>query len=296
MTEYSLGPQIKRLRIRMSDGEMAILRLGDAGSPPLLFAHANGFCASAYRQMLQALAGQYDVFAVDLRGHGATTLPTDRGPYSGFDIFANDLSALLVELSGCIDGQKQWIFSGHSLGAVAVMLASVGRKDVRALRLIEPVALPPFWYAIARTPVWPIISKRTPLVKGALKRRALWTSRESVLEQYRRKKFFAGFAPGVLEDYLTDGLADASEGVMLSCAPKWEAETFGAQGHYFWRAAMAAGAPIKILAVRHETTTVAPTALRRFRQIGATIVMADGVSHLVPFEQPRAAAQFLATS
>src|SRR5665213_1397480 len=58
-------------------GEMAYLDFGPAERPvDVVFSHANGFNARTYRTILEPLAGEMRILAIDLRGHGATTLPT----------------------------------------------------------------------------------------------------------------------------------------------------------------------------------------------------------------------------
>ncbi|MFZ5616585.1 MAG: alpha/beta fold hydrolase [Pseudomonadota bacterium] len=284
----------KRATARIGDGEMAMLRFGVEGAPPLLFAHANGFCASAYRQMLEALGSRFDVFAVDLRGHGRTRLPPPAQRHQGLDLFGADVAALLDSLSLRIDKGARWTLSGHSLGGVAVTFAAVNRRDVAALRLIEPVATPPFWSGLARSPVWPLVAPRIPLVKGALARRGRWPDRETVRASYAGKPLFSTWASGVLDDYLADGLKAEDGGVALSCAPEWEAANFAAQAHDFWAAFAAAPAPVAVLAARHPSSTVSPYAVRRFAALGAEVVEVGGRTHLIPFEDPPAAARFLA--
>ena len=43
--------------------------------PPLLLAHATGFCADVWRPVAAALAGDFDCWALDFRGHGRSDVP-----------------------------------------------------------------------------------------------------------------------------------------------------------------------------------------------------------------------------
>ncbi|OFX04866.1 MAG: hypothetical protein A3E78_05575 [Alphaproteobacteria bacterium RIFCSPHIGHO2_12_FULL_63_12] len=284
----------RRVMAAIDGGEMSVLRYGEKGAPPMLFAHANGFCASAYRQMFEALGAKFDIFGVDLRGYGATHLPIDPGNHQSMDIFADDVRALLPALAARFEIAQKWVLAGHSLGGATMALAATGRHDVDSLRLIEPVAMPGPWTILVRTPLWPVISAGLPLVKAARGRRAVWPDRDAVRSSYAKKPFFSTWAEGVLEDYLADGLRDDGGRVVLSCPPSWEAATFAGQAHDFWSAIRRAPAPVRVLAARHPTTTVPERSIRALEKYGVDVIRIVGNSHIVPFENPKLAAAFLA--
>jgi pimeloyl-ACP methyl ester carboxylesterase len=285
--------ELRRLRAPIDGGDLALLRFGRAGAPPLLFAHANGFCASAYRQMFEALGDRHDVFGVDMRGYGRSGAPALPSRHKSADMFGDDLARLLDELGETVGKGAGWTLAGHSIGAVAATIAASKRDDVVSLRLIEPVATPRIVRLAARTPLWPFIAERWSLVAGARRRRASWPSRADVVASYRDKALFSTWAPGVLEDYLADGLRDGAGGVELSCSPAWEAATFMGQRHDFWRALACVKAPVRVLAARHPTSTSPAFAIRRLQKAGADVRIVEGATHLYPFENPLGAAQFL---
>lgn len=275
---------------------MAGFHYAQPGAAPLLFCHANGFCASSYGRMLAALAGKFDIFALDLRGHGRSTLHADPRRLTGWAIHAQDVAAFLDAAPAALGARGPWRLAGHSMGGVAVTLAAVGRKDVAALRLVEPVATPRLSGLLARTPFWPVLAGATPLVAGARRRRDRWPSREEALASYQEKKLFSTWAAGVLEDYLADGLTDSVDGgVRLSCAPEWEAANFAAQRHDFWGALRRAPAPVAVLGANHPSSTLFLDAPERLRRLGARVEIQDGASHLLPMEAPEAAAGFIAS-
>ncbi len=296
MTRQLINIDGRRLMTPLPDGAMAALRFGREGAPPLLFAHANGFCASAYRQMLTALGTRFDVFAVDLRGHGRSTLSRRDMAHRGLDIFAADIRIFLDALAASGQVGGRWTLAGHSLGGDSVTMASVGRQDIARLRLIEPVAMPPFLRGLAQLPFWRLIARRTPLARMARQRRSEWPDRDQVKASYARKPLFQTWAAGVLEDYLADGLRPVPAGVTLACSPAWEAANFMAQAHDFWAAAARTPAPISVLAADHASTTVPASSRRRFARLGAEIRTIDGATHLCPFEKPSEAAEFLASA
>lgn len=293
----SLREELERRRffIPVAEGEMSVLRFGAEGAPPLLFAHANGFCASAYRQMFEALGDRFDIFGVDLRGYGATKLPADPRFHRGMDIFAKDICDLMTALARRFSIARKWRLAGHSLGGATMALAAPGRDDVADLRLIEPVAMSRSLALLAHTPVWPIIANRMPLVRAARGRRATWPDRTTVKASYSRKGFFSTWADGVLDDYLADGLRDDESGVGLSCAPAWEAATFAGQAHDFWGAIKTTKVSITVLAANHPATSTVPEAsIRSLERRGVSVVRVTGLTHLIPQEDPVAAADFLA--
>lgn len=259
----------------------------------MLFAHANGFCASAYRQMFEALGSHYDVFAVDLRGFGASELQADPHAHRSWRVFASDICEFVAKASADFSISGEWTFSGHSLGAASAMIASASIGKAAAVRLIEPVATTRLIQLLALTPLWPLVTARMPLVRGARGRRAKWADRDSVRASYAKKALFETWACGVLDDYLADGLRVDAGGVCLSCDPAWEAAVFAAKQHDFWGAAKKTPRPMKVLAAQHPSTTVPRSSVRRFERLGVKVERAHGFSHLLPFEAPDLAAEFL---
>lgn len=276
--------------VPVDGGLIAGWRWSNPGARRLLFAHANGFCASAYKQMLSQLAGEFDIYAIDLRGHGRTTLPADPAALRDWNVYARDIAALLDhrDLRGA-----PWILAGHSCGAVSVMLAAVGRNDVSSLALIEPVAPPPHLALFARTPLWPIVARRSSLAKGAKARRRVWAERSAVHESYARKSLFKAWAAGVLDDYLEDGLIERDGAVALACNPDWEAASFMAQAHDFWRAVAHSPGPVSVLGADHAGSTLFGGAASRFKRLNAALRLHKGAGHLLPLEAPEIAAAFV---
>ncbi|MDZ7629640.1 MAG: alpha/beta hydrolase [Parvularculaceae bacterium] len=283
----------QRLFVSIGDGDVAVLRFGRAGAPPMLFAHANGFCASAYRRMFLALSDQFDVFAVDLRGHGRTRLPARVAGHRSMKIFGDDLRQTKAALRP-LAVRHDWIIAGHSLGGVAAALAAADDPEIAAVRLIEPVAIPKSWTLIAKTPLWPLIAPQIPLVRAAKRRRSHWPDRAAVTDSYGRKSFFSTWAEGVLSDYLDDGLVTDESGARLACEPAWEAANFAAHANDFWGCIGRIKAPVSVLGARHPTSTVSNSAESRLKRLRARVERVSGVTHLVPFEDPRLAARFLA--
>lgn len=279
----------QRFAVALNDGVLAGWRWDNAGKPPLLFCHATGFCASAYKQMLSHLSSRFDVYALDMRGHGRTTLPADPRKLRSWRIYADDICDFLDR-----ERREGWVLAGHSMGGVTAAMAARNRSDVAALKLIEPVAVPRTVTLLAATPLWPFLSRRMPLVSLAAKRRSAWSARSEVVASYGRKGLFQSWSAGALSDYLEDGLTETGDGVRLSCAPAWESATFAAQANNFWNAVKDAPVPVEVYAADSPTSTVSPAARKKFRDFGAQLTVAPGVSHLAPMERPAEIAAFVA--
>jgi pimeloyl-ACP methyl ester carboxylesterase len=281
----------ERVTVITQDGEIAGWRWRREGAPRLVFCHATGFCASAYKRMLSLAARELDILAIDMRGHGRTRLPADPGRLKNWRVYADDICAVVDRLASEAPGEV--ILAGHSFGAVSAVLAAEGRPDIAGVGLLDPVAIPARLARLAGTPIWPLLSSKMPLVRAARARRATWPNRASVIASYQRKPLFASWAPGVLEDYLEDGLQVADGDIRLACAPDWEAATFAAHAHDFWGAFKTVGARAAVLAAE-QGSTVRPFAEARMRRAGAAFERLSGTGHLLPMEKPAPVADFLA--
>ena len=278
-----------RIRVSLGDGEIAGWRWANENAPALLFCHATGFCASAYKQMLQRLSPDFDIYALDMRGHGRTSLPADPAHLRSWRVYARDVGAFLDAHAG-----RRWVLAGHSLGAITVALAAQGRGDVYALALIEPVAIPRAVAFAASTPLWRILGPRSPMASRAARRRSEWKNRLEVMQSYGRKTLFADWQSGVLADYLEDGLTEIEGGaVRLSCDPRWEAATFAALRAPFAGMIARQLAPVSILAGRLNDTTMYARARRRCVREGASLTESAQVSHLAPMQNPSVCAEFI---
>ncbi|MFP4518259.1 MAG: alpha/beta fold hydrolase [Oceanicaulis sp.] len=271
--------------LALSEGEVAVLRWPARDKPRLVFAHANGFCASAARRMLAALSDSFDILAPDLRGHGRTRLPAAPSSHKSWAVYARDLAQVYAGLDRPPD-----FLAGHSMGASSTLLAAAGLKTAPPLALIEPVVLPGPVALSARTPVWGLVKRSMKISKIARNRTSAWPDIDAVRERYRAKPNFARWAPGVLEDYLSDGLVETSGGVALACEPAWEAANYEAQAHDLLAAMRDVQTPVRVFKAEHGSTVLNAKGLARR---GAAIDLMDGVGHLAVMEQPERAAAWV---
>ncbi|WP_300529849.1 alpha/beta hydrolase [Maricaulis sp.] len=278
---------MERIELDVGEAKLSTLIWRKPGAVRLLFAHANGFNAGTYQQMLEPLADEFEVVALDARGHGRTTLPADPARLPDWHVFARDLVAWQNALE-----PRRSVFAGHSMGSVCGLLAAARfGLEVEAMAFIEPVFMPTGFYAIPHIPGGAYLYQFNPMSSGARRRRRDWDSREQVTERYRGKRLFADWAPGVLEAYLDTGLKETDAGVQLSCDPAWEAAIFAAQGHDPWTALKRLPKrPAVLMAGLPGSTVYADWRLRR---LGIKIDTMDEAGHLAPMSHPAQCADWL---
>lgn len=262
---------------RWGSGDMAVLDFGDPARPvDLIFSHANGFNAATYRSILAPLASSLRILAPDLRGHGATRLPTPVEGRHDWHDHRDDLISLLEAFPG-----PPVVLAGHSMGGTASLLAAAGRPErVSQLVLFDPVIWSGPTALLFRLPLLRQLSGRIPLVRGARRRRFRFDSREQALEAYRGRGAFRGWPDAVLIDYLGDGLRAEEEGFVLSCAPDWEASNYMAQGHDPWRALKTFQRPVRILKAETGSITQVPDRPRGLSHVTTETMPQTG--HLFP--------------
>jgi pimeloyl-ACP methyl ester carboxylesterase len=259
------------------------------GRGPLLhFSHPNAYTPGCFRQFLAPFTAHFRVLAAHHRplwylapGHRA-----DR-PEAFIDW---DWDSVADELLRFLDEQRLEgiIGVGHSLGAVATMLAA--RKEparFRALALIEPVFLPPALLELARAN--PQAAAERPFVLAALRRRDRWPSRQDAFDRFRAKPVFDGWSDEALWDYVNHGLHDdpATGEAALSFPREWEARFYSRPPTNVWEALPGLSQPT--LAVRgsaSDTLFLDAWALWQALQPAATFVEMDGLGHMLTMEDP----------
>ena len=279
----AVSPQ--RRSFALPDGDLSYLDWGGpAGAPRMVMSNANGFNANTYRQLLTPVSGQLRIQAVDARGHGFSTATADPQAPLTWNVFRDDLIRFLEA------GEAPCLLVGHSLGATTSLLAAELRPDlVSGVLAVEPV-LQPFLRA------WIMRVKRllniphtaNGLVEGAMKRRAVFASREAIFKSYSGRGAFASWPEQVLRDYIDGGARDRADGqVELSCAPVWEAHIFRSSATYIWDRLARIRVPLTIIHGT-ENSTCSPLVTRRMARLhpSARIIRIEGASHFLPMEFP----------
>jgi pimeloyl-ACP methyl ester carboxylesterase len=276
----------RRLSFELKGGRMAGIAFGaETANPDIVFLHATSFNARTYRALLQPLGERFQVWALDARGHGLTSLPAPVFGYTSWARHRDDLIAVLEK--HCT---APVALAGHSMGATVSLLAAGKRTDlVSGLALIEPVILPTAAYAFLELPLAPLMQRfTTPLARGAARRRNKFNDRESAVAAFTGRGVFKAFPPEMVADYVADGLvADGRGGFRLACRPIFEAATYCAHRHDPWAALRKVTDPLVLLRAE-KNSTISEAAAHRVAAIkpDARIATVEGAGHMLPMERP----------
>ncbi len=280
-------PTARMIPLPSRGGAMAALEFGPTDRPvDIVFSHANGFNGRTYRTILGPLASGLRILALDLRGHGATTLPTVIEGRQGWLEFRDDLLALLA--AAC---EAPVVLSGHSIGGTSSLLAAAAEPErVRSLALFDPVIMPVEAQAFAADP-------DSPLLAGAMRRRAIFPSKQAAFEAYLGRGGFKTWSEAQLADYVEAGFRETAAGeVTLTCAPAWEASNFRTHNYDAWAAFRDSRCPIRVLRAAEGST---------FRIEGRENDLGDdgriqvqtipNTTHFLPMERPELVRSLLAS-
>lgn len=263
-------------RVTTPDGlQIATWDLGGSG-PELLVTHGTGFHGRCWASAAPTLRRSFHVWAVDQRGHGASSHAPD-GRYDNWARFVDDLLAVVDQL-----GMNRPYAAGHSLGAAVLILAEQRRPGTfAALYGYEPIVFPPR-FAV------PVEGNRA-LRELSLKRRNGFDSVEAARANFAGKLPFSRFAPASLDAYVTGGLLPGPNGtVVLACPGAEESSVYdGALRHDAYQHLGELDLPVTIAGAAHggdldhllldDLASHIP---------GARLETYPGVSHFGPMEEP----------
>jgi len=253
--------------------------------PPILYAHATGFHARCWNQVIGRVLGRRSI-AVDMRGHGLSSKPDP--PYT-WSSFGEDVAALaqLLGLQGATG-------VGHSMGGHSLVLAASIVPDAFAeLILLDPVIMPRSRYQSRRTEP-----------HFARKRRNEWPSPDEMFERFNGRPPFNSWDPAVLRDYCDYGLVPAPMGYVLACPPEIEASIYEASGlddaNLYGKLETIDAAVTVVRSARRMgeggpavdmgASPTAPDLAAQFRR-GRDV--ATSYSHFIPMEAPQFVAGFI---
>jgi pimeloyl-ACP methyl ester carboxylesterase len=247
---------------------------------PILFAHATGFHARCWDQVIRHLPGRH-IYALDMRGHGLSDKPEPpyRWHHFGADVAG---AARALGLEGAVG-------VGHSGGGYAVTLAATLDPTIFAgLVLVDPVIMSREAY------------NRVPTEASdhfAARRRNNWSSPDEMFASFKGRGPFASWEDEVLRDYCDYGLIPAAdgEGFVLACPPIIEASIYTntVAGEAIYDRLPTLDIPVRILRARPRTESVqfdmsssptAPDLASHFPR--ADDVFLPHMSHFIPMEDP----------
>jgi len=299
---------IRRFRHEVLDGEIAGVEFGDPLKPvSAVWFHATGFNAMTYQSILAPLGLRARVMAIDLRGHGLTTLSAAPRKLKTWKRFRDDVIVWMLDHlpTHDVNGEQKTrgvVLGGHSMGGCVSLLVAGERPDlVKGLVLADPVILSPRLYRMNH--IAPFLNAMTTngsaMVKQAKRRRPNFPSAEIARSKYKGRGAFTTWRDPFLDDYLLDGLSrtdggtdkdDAEQQWSLTCTPDWEAATFGAQRNRPWAALRSVrDSRIPLTILRAETGSVMSDAtVRRLVKLNPMSVVKTcrGSTHFLPMEAP----------
>lgn len=275
-TTLAYEPRARRVALAARGGEMAVLDFGPADRPvDIVFSHANGFNGRTYRSILAPLADDLRILTVDMRGHGASTLPAVVEGREGWHEFRDDLLALLAS-----EATAPVILAGHSMGGAASLLAAAQAPSrVKSLVLFDPVLLDSARAAAD--------AGDNPLAQGADRRRATFPDKAAVIAAYTGRGAFRSWSPDQLADYVEAGFRPTPDGeVTLTCAPAWEASNFRTHNYDMWAAIRSIVRPVRMLRAEIGSTARIDGHEADLAAIGAEVETIEAASHFLPMERP----------
>ena len=279
---------MQRFTVPGPGGHVAGLNFGRPSGPiDAIFLHATGFCALTYRRLLQRLGSERRVVALDLRGHGHTTLPAHPFKLTDWYGYAADVVATLRHLNDGLPTPK--LIAGHSMGGTVSLLALTAEPTLAAaLLMIDPAFVTPQMRKKFLLPFGPqLMRRRVPIARGAARRRRAVSSAAADRASPTPRGAFPHQAPRVLEDYIEDGFVRGADGAwVLRCSPAWEAATFTSHRHDLEAALRALKAPARVLLAEHGSIAVRAAGLMHECAPQLVQETVAGSSHFLPMEQP----------
>lgn len=276
----------------MVDGvNICVFESGTRGAQQVLLVHATGFHARCWDAVINYLPAQWQVFALDLRGHGRS----DKMPPYTWDRFERDLAAVAKHFD-----LRDTIGVGHSLGGHCVAhLCAVEPDYFKRLVLVDPVIFAQEMYGAD-------MNQATPLEDHPVsRRRSYFESWEAMYSRFEGRYPYSVWEPRVLRDYCELGVSPCLDrpGVELACPPAVEASIYaGSYGADIYPLLEKIVQPVTLLRAkpRDPDSTVmdfstSPTwpGLAGVMQ-NATDIYLPELTHFMPMQVPQQIAAYIA--
>ena len=248
--------------------------------------HATGFHSRTWDDVIRLLPDDWRVFALDMRGHGASQAPTDQAGASWREMAA-DLNEWIAQRE-----LTDVVAAGHSMGGcVCVIAAAAEGSQIESLALIDPVLINP------RGPMPP--NPPSGLAVASRKRRRIWGSPREMSESLTGRGAFTHWPKEVVERYVRYGLNPTAQlgEWELACDPEVEAWCFEhAPTVDQWPEMARAAQPTLILVAGETDGHGSPTgqnAADVFPNAFEEVV--EDSDHFIPMRRPDAVAETIVT-
>jgi pimeloyl-ACP methyl ester carboxylesterase len=280
-------PRPRETRVLEPDGVLTVLHDFGGEGTILLFAHATGMHGWIWKPVVDHLVDQARCVAIDLRGHGDSTMPAD------FDLtwngFGRDVLAALHVL-----GDAEIIGVGHSLGGAALLMAELEVPgSFQRLFLYEPAVHAQNIDGGGES----LLVARDTMVDLTNRRRARFASRAEAFANYASKTPMAQFQAAALTAYVDHGFTaqtgDGNEGVVLKCRPDTEARIYAAYDPDIAARLHEITCPVTVVTGSESDALQRGTVEVLARQFDSPPVVLSGVDHFGPMQQPKQFAEAL---
>ncbi|TGD85195.1 alpha/beta hydrolase [Mycolicibacterium sp. CH28] len=284
----AVSPVCSVVRLDSPDGTTTVVHDFGGEGPVLLFVHATGLHGWVWKPVADLLVDRAHCVAVDLRGHGDTTVAT--GSQISWQGLGDDVLAAANYF-----GTGEVIGVGHSLGGAALATAELAAPGTfKRLYLYEP-AIP---VGMSDEERQSLARVSDHMVRVAGRRRARFASRHHALANYVAKPPMAYFQAAALDAYVSYGFSDVDddpEAVQLKCTPQIEASIYDAVVHAPAPSVNDISCPITVATGADSDTFEHSAAQRLAAELAIAPVTLAGVGHFAPMESPKLFAASVAT-
>lgn len=276
MTE-NVQPQQKSVSV--GDIELSYFEWGQKrhACPTLLFAHATGFHARCWDQIIAQL-GNVHAIAVDQRGHGRS----GKSGEISWAQYGRDMTRFVQTLN-----LTDIVAVGHSLGGHVMAQTAVaqGQRFV-SLLLVDPVIVAPKIYAMSMD-----FDGEHPVTK----RKNNFDSVEEMVLRFAQREPYSLWDPRVLHDYCQYGLLPTENGFQLACPPRVEGLIYMSGTSYdIYDQLATINQPVTILRARQENgdePTFDLAASPTYSKLVDSFALGEDhylpeLSHFIPMQRP----------
>ncbi|MEX0831746.1 MAG: alpha/beta hydrolase [Nitriliruptoraceae bacterium] len=272
------------------------------GAPTLLAVHGWRCDVRTWHNQVTALAPYRRVVALDLPGHGHSSVPAS-GHYS-IDLLGDAVAAVV---DGVVDDDARIVLVGHSLGgmsilnavsryphvaarvAVVVLVSTTSRADIGRL-VDDPIgsrqrSFERWWGIGTLSRLDRLVNRLEPVMRDGLAERAVELVTRSPTDLYRLLIRSMGLGP-----HVSDEVVSFTEHLLLDADPQVLVRLIAAIATLDEDAGLdvlrRAQVPITVVVGSHDRITP-PRWSRRMAQLtGAELVELADVGHFLPVEAP----------